>query len=170
MPGAGRAGNAEVNMTVTFAPDFRPLPLLGNPHVQTMLGVFLPGPSCPSPEKQYVVPLSDGDRVLLHENTPASWKPGEAVVLLLHGLTGDHASAHIRRLAVQFLNRGVRVFRMDMRGAGLGLSLARHTYHSGRSEDVRAALAELARIAPGSPQLLLGVSLGGNVALKLAGE
>ena len=50
------------------------------------------------------------------------------------------------------------------------MSLARHTYHSGRSEDVRAAMAEIARLAPGSPQLLLGVSLGGNVALKLAGE
>jgi predicted alpha/beta-fold hydrolase len=155
---------------VSFAPDFRPLPLLGNPHVQTVLGAFLPGVYCPAPRRRHVVTLPDGDRVLLHENAPRSWKPGDPIALLLHGLTGSHASSHICRLAGRLLRRGIRVFRMDMRGAGLGLPLARYAYHSGRSEDVRVALAELSHIAPGSPQLLAGLSLGGNVALKLAGE
>ncbi len=36
-------------MTVTFAPAFHPLPLLGNPHVQTVLGAFLPGGKCSRP-------------------------------------------------------------------------------------------------------------------------
>jgi predicted alpha/beta-fold hydrolase len=157
-------------MRPTFAADFRPLPLLGNPHVQTVLGAYLPGAGCPRPKRQHLVRLPDGDALLLHENAPPTWKPGDPVALLLHGLTGDHASPHIRRKAARFLERGVRTFRMDMRGAGLGLPLARGSYHSGRTEDVRAALAEMAAIAPGSPQLLAGMSLGGNVALKLAGE
>jgi predicted alpha/beta-fold hydrolase len=157
-------------MTVPFAIDFRPLPLLGNPHVQTMLGAFLPGGVCPSPQRRHHIRLSDGDSLLLHENAPTTWQPGNPIALLLHGLTGDHTSTHICRLAARLLARGVRVFRMDMRGAGLGLPLARHSYHSGRSEDVRIALAHLAALAPGSPQLLVGVSMGGNVALKLAGE
>jgi predicted alpha/beta-fold hydrolase len=157
-------------MPATFDADFRPLPLLGNPHVQTVLGAYLPGKGCPRPQNRHVLPLADGDRVVLHENTPPAWGPGGPVALLLHGLTGSHASAHIRRLAARFLVRGVRVFRMDMRGAGVGLPLARQTYHSGRSDDVRVALAALARLAPASPQLLVGMSLGGNVALKLAGE
>jgi predicted alpha/beta-fold hydrolase len=157
-------------MTVPFAPDFRPLPLLGNPHVQTVLGAYLPGGGCPLPEKQIAVALPDGDQVLVHQNTPTPWKPGHPVALLLHGLTGNHASTHIRRMAARLLESDVRVYRMDMRGAGAGLPLARLTYHSGRSEDVRFALAEIARLNPGSPQLLVGMSLGGNVALKLAGE
>jgi predicted alpha/beta-fold hydrolase len=155
---------------VTFAPEFRPLPLLGNPHVQTILGALLPGRGCPRPQRRHVVSFPDGDALLLHENVPASWQQGEPIALLLHGLTGHHASPHIRRLAAGLLAAGVRVFRMDMRGVGEGLPLARGSYHSGRSEDVRAALTDLAALAPGSPQWLVGVSLGGNVALKLAGE
>jgi predicted alpha/beta-fold hydrolase len=59
---------------------------------------------------------------------------------------------------------------MDLRGTGAGLALARGCYNAGRSEDVRAALAEVHRWSPDSPLLLLGVSLGGNISLKLAGE
>jgi predicted alpha/beta-fold hydrolase len=157
-------------MASTFVSDFRPLPLLGNPHVQTVLGAFLPGSSCPAPQRRHLLRFADGDAVLLHENAPENWQPGDPVALLLHGLTGSHASPHICRLAARLLERGVSVFRMDMRGAGLGLPLARHTYHSGRSEDVRIALGHLRAHAPGSPLLLMGISLGGNVALKLAGE
>jgi len=116
--------------------------MLGNPHVQTVLGAYLPGSNCPRPERQHQVRLPDGDALLLHENMPQSWKPGQPVAVLLHGLTGHHASPHICRLAARLLASGVRVFRMDMRGCGLGLPLARKFYHSGRSDDVRAALAD----------------------------
>src|SRR4051794_8946144 len=43
--------------------DFRPLPLLRNPHVQTLLGIFLPGPVCPEPTRLHVLRLADGDGV-----------------------------------------------------------------------------------------------------------
>ena len=57
--------------------DFRPLPLLGNPHVQTYLGALVAGRGCPPPGTSHVVRLLDGDALLLHENvSPAS--------LLLH--------------------------------------------------------------------------------------
>src|SRR5262245_44835645 len=156
-------------MTVSTL-DFRPFPLLSNPHVQTLLGACLPGRGCPPPRRRHVVALADGDALLLHENIPASWRPGDPIALLLHGLTGCHASTHIRRMAALLLARGVRTFRIDLRGAGLGIPLARKTYHAGRSDDVREALAYLHRQSPTSPLLLLGVSLGGNIVLKLAGE
>jgi predicted alpha/beta-fold hydrolase len=157
-------------MTAPWDADFLPLPLLGNPHVQTMLGALLPGRSCPPPRRRHVVALPDGDALLLHENAPGGWRPGGPAALLLHGLTGCHGSPHVRRLAALLLARGARVFRADMRGAGLGLPLARRTYHAGRSDDVRAALGYLRRLCPESALLLLGVSMGGNIALKLAGE
>src|SRR5436190_1797165 len=150
--------------------DFRPLFLLGNPHVQTLLGAFLPGKVCPPPRRRHVVRLPDGDGLMLYENTPPRWRPGEPMALLLHGLTGTHASPHVVRLAAQLLARQVRVFRVDQRGVGLGLHLARGTYHAGRSDDVRQVLAVLHRWSPSSPLWLVGVSLGGNLALKLAGE
>ena len=157
-------------MTAIREPSFRPLPLLGNPHVQTILGAFLPGRGCPPPRRRHVLPLPDGDALLLHENVPTGWRDGLPIALLLHGLTGCHASSHIRRMAGLLLSRSARTFRIDLRGAGQGVGLARRTYHAGRSDDIRAALAYLHQLSPTSPLLLLGVSLGGNVALKLAGE
>jgi predicted alpha/beta-fold hydrolase len=149
---------------------FRPLPLLSNPHVQTLLGYWLPGPRCPAPQRQHVVWLPDGDGLVLHDNIPPGWQPGEAMALLVHGLTGSHASGHIKRLAALLLPRGVRVVRMDQRGTGKGLALARGSYHAGRSADIRAALEAMHNWSPVSPLLLIGVSLGGNLVLKMAAE
>jgi predicted alpha/beta-fold hydrolase len=150
--------------------EFRPLPLLRNPHFQTVLGALMPGLNCPLPDQRHIVLLPDGDRLVLHNNTPPGWKPGDPLALLVHGLSGSHASSHIRRLAAMLLARRVRVVRMDLRGAGAGLALARRVYHAGRSDDVRAALAELHTWSPSSPLLLIGLSLGGALALRLAGE
>jgi predicted alpha/beta-fold hydrolase len=150
--------------------DFRPLPLLGNPHIQTLLAHLLPGPAVRLPTQRHVLWLPDGDGLVLHDTVPPAWQPGEPIAVVVHGLTGSHASRNVRCLAVCLLKRGARVVRLDQRGAGAGLPLARRFYHAGRSEDLRAALEEVHRWSTDSPLLLAGVSLGGNVALKLAGE
>jgi predicted alpha/beta-fold hydrolase len=138
--------------------------------VQTVLGLFLSGPPFNSPTRRHVVWLPDGDGLLLHDTIPPGWRTGGRIAVLVHGLTGSHASSGIQRLARLLLARRLRVVRLDLRGAGKGLPLARTTYHGGRSDDVRAALAEVHRWSPASPLVLIGQSLGGNIALKLAGE
>jgi len=150
--------------------EFRPLPLLRNPHVQTILGLYLPGGGLRQPTRRHILRLPDGDALVLHDTTPPGWRDGDRVALLVHGLTGSHASPHVRRLAARLPELGVRAVRLDLRGAGLGLPLARGFYHAGRSEDVRAALHELHRRAPASPIALVGLSLGGALALRTAGE
>jgi uncharacterized protein len=150
--------------------DFRPLPLLSNPHLQTLLGHFLPCAALEQPAREHVLWLPDGDGLMLHDNIPAAWQPGQRIVVLLHGLSGSADSIQIRRIGHRLLQRGLRVVRLDLRGAGRGLPLARVCYHGGRSDDVRAALAEVHGWSPLSPLVLVGVSLGGNIALKLAGE
>lgn len=159
---------ASENLPAGF--DFRPLPFLRNPHFQTVLGFLMPGTGCPLPDQRHIVRLPDGDQLVLHNNTPLGWQPGDPLALLIHGLSGSHASPYICRLAALLLARRVRVVRMDQRGAGAGLPLARGVYHAGRSDDVRAALAEIHRWSPSSPLLLIGLSLGGALALRLAGE
>lgn len=150
--------------------DFRPLPFLRNPHVQTVLGALVPGLACPRPEQRRVVRLADGDAVVLHYNTPPGWKAGDPMALLVHGLGGSHTSHYLRRLAALLLARRVRAVRMDLRGTGEGLPLARHSYHAGRSDDLRAAVVEMHRWDPTSPLLVLGISLGGALTLKMAAE
>jgi predicted alpha/beta-fold hydrolase len=107
---------------------------------------------------------------MVHNNTPIGWKIGDPLALLVHGLSGSHTSVHIRRLASLLLSHRVRVIRMDLRGAGEGVSLARRVYHAGRSDDVRAVLAKMHAWSPTSPLFLLGVSLGGALTLKTAAE
>jgi predicted alpha/beta-fold hydrolase len=135
-----------------------------------MLGHFLRGPELTHPSRPHNLWLPDGDGLVLHDSVPRGWRPGDPLALVIHGLSGSHRSRHVQRMARLLLGRRLRVVRLDLRGAGLGISLARVCYHGGRSDDARAALAEMHRWSPASPLFVIGVSLGGNIALKLAGE
>lgn len=150
--------------------DFRPFPLLRNPHLQTVIANFMRGPQLRGPVREVQVHLPDGDRLVLHDSNPPTWQPGGPVALLVHGLGGSHQSAYMQRVTHALLNRGWRAVRMDLRGCGRGAGLARALYTAGNSGDVRAAVEEIQRRCPGAPVTLLGFSLGGNLVLKLAGE
>src|SRR5262245_48609747 len=113
---------------------FRPLPLLGNAHVQTLLGHFLAARLPSLPARARAIPLPDGDRLVLHDSVPPNWRPGDRVALLVHGLGGCHRSGTVRRLAALLLPARLRVVRLDLRGAGRGAALARRTYYGGCSQ------------------------------------
>jgi hypothetical protein len=151
-------------------PSFRPLPFLSSPHLQTFIGAYLQGKVCGDAHIVHRVPVSDGDFVLVHDNLPPKWSLGRPMALLVHGLGGTHQSNHVRRLAARLLARNIRTFRLNLRAAGEGIRHARKTYHAGRSDDLRAALMHMHKLEPNSPLFLMGVSLGGNLSLKLAGE
>jgi predicted alpha/beta-fold hydrolase len=162
-------------MPPTFFPSsdessFRPLPLLGNRHVQTLLGACLPGWPTRVPSAERQVQLDDGDRLVMHDSRPEGWKDGGPITLLVHGLSGSHASGYMLRITGLLMPHGIRVVRLDLRGAGRGIALARRSYHAGCSSDVRAVAAALHAESPASPLALVGFSLGGNIVLKLAGE
>jgi predicted alpha/beta-fold hydrolase len=158
-------------MTVRFAiPDFRPHPLLRNGHAQTLAGAYLPSGRFVERAVQRRVTLPDGDCVVLHDDRPTAWRPGDRVALLLHGLAGNHQSSYMLRIARKLVGHGVRAFRMDLRGCGAGEGLASRPYHAGRSEDARAALEYLQTLCPGSLATVVGFSLSGNTVLKLLGE
>jgi len=149
-------------------PDFRPHPLLLTGHLQTLAG--LRHKPMKEAARQHRVTLVDGDQIVLHDDCPNEWKSGHRTALMIHGLAGCHASPYMQRIARKLNVCGVRTFRMDLRGCGAGVGLARLPYHSGRSEDAVEALKKIDELCPGSPTTLIGFSLGGNIALKLLGE
>jgi predicted alpha/beta-fold hydrolase len=149
---------------------FRPFPFLRNPHAQTLLGHLMPGPHLAFPTQVRTVALADGDRLAVHENVPRDWRDDQGVVIVVHGLGGSHRSGYMLRLAKRFLQHGCRVLRVDLRGAGAGAGLARQTYHAGCSSDLRVVVIDVHQRNPGSEIVLVGMSLGGNIVLKLAGE
>ena len=154
-------------MTERRSVDFRPPPFLANPHLQTILAAQV-RLTRPPPSTTLLAPLDDGDQLALEVSTPEGWSPGGRTVLLIHGLCGCQESNYLVRIARKLYRLGIRAVRMNQRGCGSGRGLARHLYHSGRSEDVLAAVRALRETSPVSS--VAGFSLGGNMALKLAGE
>jgi hypothetical protein len=114
--------------------------------------------------------VDDGDQIVLHDDQPDGWQRNGGVCLMIHGLAGCRLSGYMRRIGAKLNDRGVRVFRMDMRGCGAGEGLARFSTHCGRWADAAAAVEFIAREVPGSPLALVGFSLGGTIALNLAAE
>jgi predicted alpha/beta-fold hydrolase len=151
-------------------PPFRPHPLLASGHLQTLAGRYFLGDPRPISADRHELTLKDGDRLVLLDTAPDGWRPGGPVVLFVHGLGGSCESPYVVRVASRFLGQGIRVARLNLRGAGSGFGLARGIYHAGRTEDVRVAVDWLAAHLPGSPIALVGFSLGGNLVLKLAAE
>jgi uncharacterized protein len=156
-------------MPDTFPP-FRPPSWLRSGHLQTLAALALVGPRPSNSPIRHQIQLPDGDTIVLTEDGPALWQPGDRVALLVHGLAGCHLSPYMRRIAHKLSQAGVRTFRLDLRGCGAGEGLAKLPYHAGLTTDLRAAIAEVARQAPDSPIALVGFSLGGNMVLKLLGE
>jgi len=150
--------------------EFAPHPLFPSGHLQTLAGVYWPIPGATESARLHTVTLPDGDQIILHDNCPDGWQPGDRTALLIHGLSGCYTSPYMVRISRKLCARGVRSFRMDLRGCGAGVGLAHFPYHSGRSEDAAAALKQIQEICPGSPTTLIGFSLGGNITLKLVGE
>lgn len=148
---------------------FDPFPFLQSPHHQTILGSFLNFLWEPASDRK-LVSLPDGDQIALEITTPREWRVTDATVLLVHGLCGSHKSPNLVRMARRLEPLGIRSVRFNMRGCGSGKGLAKQIYHSGRSEDLFEAIKVLKRETPDSPIVLIGFSLGGNIALKMAGE
>jgi predicted alpha/beta-fold hydrolase len=74
------------------------------------------------------------------------------------------------RLSRKIYNMGYRAVRINLRCCGSGYGLARRPYHGGISDDLLQVAQALNRQTPRSPTILIGFSLGGNIAVKLAGE
>jgi predicted alpha/beta-fold hydrolase len=157
-------------MPAASSPPFEPHPLIRGGHAQTLAGVYLPWSRVAHQAVQHRVTLDDGDQIVLHDDCPTSWREGDGACLAMHGLGGSYESGYMRRVAHKLAERGVRVFRMDLRGCGAGEGLARLPTHSGRWADAAAALQFLAQEMPRSPTVLVGFSLGGTIALNLAAE
>lgn len=148
---------------------FRPHWLFRSPHVQTLIASQVSLAAEP-PSVRHEIRLPDGDLMSLRESRPEGWTPGDPTLAMLHGLTGSHRSSYMRRLTTKLVERGVRAIRVNYRGAGCSEGLARLPYHGGCSMDVRVALEWLKPSCGDGPLHLAGFSLGGNIALKLAGE
>jgi len=154
---------------VSFVPaDYRPRFTGG--HWQTLFAWARrrPLPGLPEPVARYFDTAADA-RVLAH----CHWQPEprtRPTIVLLHGLEGSSTVHYMRGMADKAWAEGWNVVRLNQRNCGGTEALSRGLYHSGLTHDPLFVIRELIA-ADGLPAIAVaGYSLGGNVALKLAGE
>ncbi len=137
--------------------------LLGNGHLQTILGALLRR-GCGASFERERLELADGDFLDLR------WlRTGrERVAILSHGLEGSADEGYMRGMATALAVAGWDVLAWNFRGCGGEPNRLVRLYHSGATEDLSAVVD---RAAGSYPQIaLIGFSLGGNLTLKYMGE
>lgn len=91
-------------------------------------------------------------------------------LLLLHGLEGSSHAHYMRGIADKAFAAGWNVVRLNQRNCGNTEHLSRSLYHSGLTHDPLFVMRELLDRDHIQAVAIAGYSLGGNLALKLAGE
>jgi predicted alpha/beta-fold hydrolase len=144
-------------------------PLFGNPHVQTILSHYWRRPNSEPrfPIERRFFRTEPDVQVLMESQRPGGRIAAHIVVI--HGLEGSSRAGYISSLAGAALKARFAVHRLNMRTCGGTEQLCRTLYHGGLTSDLLAVIREL-RNEIHEPLHLVGFSLGGNVAVKLAAE
>jgi predicted alpha/beta-fold hydrolase len=108
-------------------------------------------------------------RILAH----CHWQPepwSRTTLIALHGLNGSSGAHYMQGLAAKAFARGMNVVRLNQRNCGNTEHLAAGLFHSGLTHDAKHVIGELTTVDGITAIAVAGYSLGGNLALKLAGE
>jgi predicted alpha/beta-fold hydrolase len=150
--------------------DFIPRRGLGNGHLMTVFAWARPRrfDRLPAPEDRHF-DTEPHTRVLAH----CYWQPHRSqhpLMLALHGLEGSSSAHYMRGMADKAFARGFNVILLNQRNCGGTEALCPGLYHSGLTADAKHVIGEVASADGISRIVVAGYSLGGNLALKLAGE
>jgi predicted alpha/beta-fold hydrolase len=125
-------------------------------------------PDLPHAAVRYFDVAADA-RVLAH----CHWQQrptAHPTLIVLHGLEGSSDAHYMRGIAAKAWARGFNVVRLNQRNCGGTEHLSHGLYHSGLTADPLFVLRELIERDRLTRIAIAGYSLGGNLALKLAGE
>lgn len=162
---------------------FAPRRVVQDGHVQTMLARRLPTDSVALRLEQPIL-LDAGEdetgcdpkgraRLLGYWNSALRPTHNHGFVILLHGWEGSSHSSDSLYTADTLLRAGFEVFRLNLRDHGPDLQVDRYTLNRGLFmgtllNETAAAVRAAAQLAGNRPVSLVGGSMGGNFALRLA--
>jgi predicted alpha/beta-fold hydrolase len=101
------------------------------------------------------------------------WQPDRAsrpLIVALHGLEGSSSAHYMRGVAHKGFRAGFNVLLLNQRNCGGTEHLGPGLYHSGLTEDADHVIRSVTTNEKIDRVVVAGYSLGGNLALKLAGD
>lgn len=110
---------------------------------------------------------SDGQRVRLmgsYSHNPQN----KALFIFLHGWEGSQDSTYVVSSARRVFDQGASVFRLNFRDHGGTHHLNENIFLATRFDEVLNAVSQGVDLAGGAKAYLIGFSLGGNFALRIA--
>ncbi len=149
---------------------FVPARWLGNGHAMTIYtwARRRSFAGLPAPEAR-LIRVADDTQVLAH----CFWQNDRAAaptLMALHGLEGSSDAHYMRGLAAKAWARDWNAVLLNQRNCGGTEHLTPTLYHSGLTADPRAVIRSLVRDDGLRAIGVVGYSLGGNLAVKLAAE
>ena len=153
------------------AESFRPPRYLRNGQIQTILASspFRAWGNNPmrSVAREMILTTDQGIRLLGFHSTRQDGN-ARGLVVLLHGWEGGADSTYILRTGNSLYRRGYDIFRLNFRDHGDSHHLNRGIFYAVLLEEVFQAVSQVCRLAGRQSVFLVGFSLGGNFALRIA--
>ena len=120
--------------------------------------------------REWLLDCGDGVRLQAWHSSPAARGrvPGDRVAILMHGWEGSANSLYMLSAAQSLFDAGFEVVRLNFRDHGDTHHLNEDLFHSCRLPEVIGAVRAVQRALPDQPLHLVGFSLGGNFALRVA--
>lgn len=167
---------ADVKASAVDAAQFRPPRWLRNAHVQTVLASAAlrrwllrdARRRVDSGVQELLIDCGAGVRLQGFLTRQKTLPLARALCVLIHGWEGSANSTYVIDAAATLLAAGCDVCRLNLRDHGSTQHLNRELFHSCRIDEVVGAVRALAARAPGAPLAVIGFSLGGNFALRVA--
>lgn len=150
---------------------FQPGYLSRNTHIQTFFASsrlrLIAGDRIKKDSKKLLIDAGNNVRLLGYYSSHTEVQ-AKGTVTLLHGWEGSSESAYILSSAKNLFSKGYNVFRLNLRDHGDSHELNEGLFHGALIDEVFNAYIKITEISPNSPQFLMGYSLGGNFALRIA--
>lgn len=153
------------------ADTFSPPLILRNPHLQTVLSSsrlrLFNLHTVTKNGQPIILDAGQGIRLAGVLSTPPQ-RSSKGMVILLHGWEGSIDSTYCIRTADALFRGGYSVFRLNLRDHGGSQYLNEGLFYASLLEEVHHAVTQAAGMADDASVFVVGFSLGGNFALRIA--
>ncbi|MGH8117008.1 MAG: alpha/beta fold hydrolase, partial [Rhodanobacteraceae bacterium] len=163
-------------MTPTAADDFHPAWWLRSPHVQSILASSAlrralrarRARALERDAERVILDCGEGVRLAGYHTAQRVRARARGLAVLFHGWEGSSRSTYLLQTGARMLEEGWDVFRLNFRDHGGTHALNRGLFHSCLIDEVVGAMRDVQQRYPERPLALIGFSLGGNFALRVA--